>query len=127
MNNQMLVMKYHPAKKEIQFRRFQNGQEAIIREDSRLMHYMNDKGTFILQNQGDSFFEDIAAAFDGLKEVNMQIVTTKLDYPTFTFSNKTRTKQQIDGILRKVGIKSTNLNAKLTRERRENVFSDCSK
>ena len=80
MNNQMLVMKYHPAKKEIQFRRFQNGQEAIIREDSRLMQYMNDKGKFILQDKGDSFFEDIAAAFDGLKEVNMQIVTTKLDY-----------------------------------------------
>ena len=39
MNNQVLVMKYHPAKKEVRFRRFQNDKEVTIRDDSRLMQY----------------------------------------------------------------------------------------
>ena len=64
MSKQKLIMKYHPAKKEIFFQRFQNDQEVPIRNDSRLMYYMNMKGGFVLQDHGNAFFEDIAKAFD---------------------------------------------------------------
>lgn len=83
MDNQVLQMKYHPAKKEVEFHRFQNGQEVAIRNDSRLMQYMSLKGKFVLQDYGNTFFEDIASAFDGLKEIEMQVVTTQMDYEDF--------------------------------------------
>lgn len=80
MSMQKLVMKYHPAKKEIEFHRFQNGKEVAIRNDSRLTRYINMRGKFVLQDHGDAFFDDIAKAFDGLKTVKIEVVTTKLDY-----------------------------------------------
>ena len=80
MIKHVLQMKYHPAKKEVSFRRFQNGEEVTIRDDSRLMQYMNMKGKFVLQDRGNAFFDDIAAAFDGLKTVDIQVITTKMDY-----------------------------------------------
>lgn len=80
MNKQTLLMKYHPAKKEVEFHRYQNGKEVTIRNESRLMQYMNMRGKFVLQDHGNAFFDDIAAAFDGLKNVDIQVVTTKLDY-----------------------------------------------
>lgn len=83
MDNQVLQMKYHPAKKEVEFHRFQNGQEIAIKNDSRLMHYMGLKGKFVLQDYGNTFFEDIVSSFDGLKEIEMQVVTTQMDYEDF--------------------------------------------
>lgn len=83
MNKQKLTMKYHPAKKEVEFHRFQNGKEVAIRNDSRLTYYMNMKGKFVLQDFGNAFFDDIAKAFDGLKCVDIEVVTTKLDYEDF--------------------------------------------
>ncbi|MDE7114609.1 MAG: hypothetical protein K2O57_10605, partial [Acetatifactor sp.] len=83
MDNQVLQMKYHPAKKEVEFHRFQNGQEIAIKNDSRLMHYMGLKGKFVLQDYGNTFFEDITSSFDGLKEIEMQVVTTQMDYEDF--------------------------------------------
>ena len=83
MNKQVLQMKYHPAKKEVEFHRFQDGQEIALKSDGRLMQYMNQKGNFVLQDHGNAFFEDIANAFDGLKEIEMQVVTTKMDYEDF--------------------------------------------
>ncbi len=83
MNKQVLQMKYHPAKKEVEFHRFQNGQEVPIKSDSRLMQYMNLKGKFVLQDYGNAFFEDIVNVFDGLKSIEMQVVTTKMDYEDF--------------------------------------------
>ena len=83
MDNQVLQMKYHPAKKEVEFHRFQNGQEIAIKNDSRLMHYMGLKGKFVLQDYGNTFFEDIASSFDGQKEIEMQVVTTQMDYEDF--------------------------------------------
>lgn len=80
-NRQILQMKYHPAKKEIQFKRFQNGQEIEIREDSKLKTYM--KREFVLQLQGNTFFDDIARAFAGLEEVMIEVITTELDYQDF--------------------------------------------
>ncbi len=63
MSKQKLVLKYHPAKKEVEFHRFQNAKEIPIRSDSRLMQYMNMKGKFVLQDFGNSFFNDIARVF----------------------------------------------------------------
>lgn len=83
MNKQILQMKYHPAKKEVEFHRFQNGKEIPIRNDSRLMKYMNLKGKFILQDYGNEFFDDIAITFDGLKSVDIEVITTKVDYEDF--------------------------------------------
>lgn len=82
-NRQILQMKYHPAKKEVSFRRFQNDKEIAIRDDSRLTTYMKQKGQFVLQDYGNEFFEDIGQAFDGLKTVEVQVITTKTDYEDF--------------------------------------------
>lgn len=83
MNKQVLQMKYHPAMKEIIFKRFQNDKEIPIRNDSKLQFYMNLKGSFILQDQGNTFFDDIAKAFDGLKVINIEVITTKMDFYDF--------------------------------------------
>lgn len=74
-----LQMKYHPAKKEVEFRRFENGKEQAIR-GGRLQRYMDKKGSFVLQDHGNEFFRDIARAFDSVKALEMQVVTTKMDY-----------------------------------------------
>ncbi|MCI6664310.1 MAG: dynamin family protein [Spirochaetia bacterium] len=83
MSNQYLIMKYHPAKKEIEFKRYQNNKEIVIRNDSRLQYYMNKKGKFVLQDFGNEFFRDIEHAFDGISEVEIKVITTKLDYEDF--------------------------------------------
>lgn len=75
-----LKMKYHPAKKEIEFHRYQNEHEVKIEPTSRLMQYMNEKGTFVLQDHGNAFFDDIAYAFNGQDAIDVEVTTTKLDY-----------------------------------------------
>ncbi len=84
MSNQVLQMKYHPAKKEVVFRHFQNGDERPIRKDSRLMtKYMNKKGKFVLQDYGNEFFDDIAYSCSGEKEITMEVITTQGDFDDF--------------------------------------------
>ncbi|MBR2884613.1 MAG: dynamin family protein [Clostridia bacterium] len=83
MSKEFLQMKYHPAKKEVEFRRYLNGKEVAIRDGSRLKSYMNKKGQFVLQDYGNKFFEDIANAFDGLTSLDVQVITTKMDYEDF--------------------------------------------
>lgn len=83
MSNQVLQMKYHPAKKEVMFKRFQSGNEVPIRNDSRLKTYMNKKGKFVLQDFGNEFFNDIAYSFSGEKEIEMEVITTKGDFNDF--------------------------------------------
>lgn len=87
MSKQYLQMKYHPAKKEIEFKRFTEEPEITeinIAEDSILRtNYMNKKGTFVLQHHGRPFFEDIARVFDGEKTVDLRVITTKTDYEDF--------------------------------------------
>lgn len=83
MNEQRLEMKYHPAKKEVRFKRFDSGKEIEIRRDSKLKQYMNDHGNFVLQYQGNEFFEAIAGAFDGEEVVQVDVITTRLDYEDF--------------------------------------------
>lgn len=80
MSKQVLQMKYHPAKKEVLFKRFVTGKEISIRSDSKLSAYMNERGKFVLQDHGNSLFEDIADAFDGENSVHIEVVTTKNDY-----------------------------------------------
>ncbi len=83
MNKQVLQMKYHPAKKEVEFHRFQNGLEIPLKTDSKLKQYMNMKGNFVLQDHGKTFFDDIVNVFDGLPKIEIQVVTTKMDYEDF--------------------------------------------
>ena len=84
MSEQYLVMKYHPAKKEVEFHRYQNSKEEAIRNNSKLYKYMNAKrGEFVLQNMGNKFFDDISEAFDGLRTLEIRAVMTKVDYDDF--------------------------------------------
>lgn len=78
MNEQRLEMKYHPAKKEVRFR----GIGFEISKKSALRTYMNDRGNFVLQNQGEKFFKDIADVFDG-EAARVDVITTRLDYEDF--------------------------------------------
>jgi hypothetical protein len=83
MSKEILLMKYHPAKKEVSFQRFASGKEVLIKNDSRLSKYMNNRGKFVLQDHGNGFFDDIAEAFDGEKTVHIEVVTTRMDYEDF--------------------------------------------
>lgn len=83
MIKHVLEVKYHPVNKEISFKRFQDKNELEIKSNGILGKYINKKGDFILQFYGKSFFDDIAKAFDGIKEVEIQAIMTKLDYEDF--------------------------------------------
>lgn len=83
MSNQILEMKYHPAKKEVEFCRFQGNAIIEIDKASKLRKYMNQKGTFVLQDKGNEFLEDIASCFDGERSVTINVITTKNDYEDF--------------------------------------------
>lgn len=83
MSSQILNMKYHPAKKEVEFRRFQSETEIPIRNDSVLKKYMNKEDGFVLQDHGNAFFEDITKVFDGETIVNVQVITTRKDFEDF--------------------------------------------
>jgi len=89
MNEQRLEMKYHPAKKEVFFRRIisnEDGKEAEEEVGSGLTKYMetteDGRGNFVLQNQGEKFFKDIADVFDG-EAARVDVITTRLDYEDF--------------------------------------------
>lgn len=81
--NDYLQMKYHPAKKEVEFIRFSSGNPINIRSDSVLTKYMNQKGKFVLQDYGNAFFTAITDAFDGQPLVHIDVVTTRSDYEDF--------------------------------------------
>jgi len=78
----VLEMKYHPAMKEVQFRRFADGQEIEIPPESGLRKYMNQKD-FVLQHQGNVFFDGLTCAFDGETCLDMDVITTAADYEDF--------------------------------------------
>lgn len=103
MSKQILQMKYHPAKKEVEFHRFQSGKEIQIPKDSKLRNYMNKRGSFILQDHGNTFLSDIAGTFDGERIVNVEVVTTKNDFEDFMqmteFYNETNPNIRIDATL----------------------------
>lgn len=78
----VLEMKYHPAMKEVKFRRFEDGKKIEIPPESGLRKYMNQKD-FVLQHQGNVFFDGLACAFDGESRLNMAVITTAADYEDF--------------------------------------------
>ncbi|MBP3803428.1 MAG: dynamin family protein [Oribacterium sp.] len=80
MSKNVLQMKYHAAKKEISFRRFQDDEEIVIKAGGALSKYVNMKGKFVLQDFGNTFFRDIARVFDGVSKVEIDAIMTKLDY-----------------------------------------------
>lgn len=80
MGKNILQIKYHAAKKEVSFKRFQDGEEIAIKSGGALSKYVNMKGKFVLQDFGNTFFNDIAKVFDGIKKVEIQAIMTKLDY-----------------------------------------------
>ena len=80
MSKNVLQMKYHAAKKEVNFKRFQDGEEIAIKTGGALSKYINMKGKFVLQDFGNTFFMDIAKIFDGIKKVEIEAIMTKLDY-----------------------------------------------
>lgn len=85
MSQQKLQMKYHPAKKEVEFKRIgADGKESPINKNSVLHDYTGKKkGEFVLQDHGNAFFEDIAKAFDGEQSVEIEVVTTQKDFEDF--------------------------------------------
>lgn len=82
---QVLQMKYHPAKKEVNFLRINSGKETPITGSSRsvLAKYINKKGQFVLQDHGNQLFADILEAFDGEEVVNLDVTMTRKDYEDF--------------------------------------------
>jgi len=78
-----IIMKYHPAKKEVKFIRSQYGTQMPIQPDSILSTYMNKKGKFVLQDHGDAFLADIARTFDAEQIVDIEVITTRRDYEDF--------------------------------------------
>ena len=83
MSKQALQMKYHPAKKEVEFHRFQSGKEIPIKPESKLTKYENKRGRFVLQDHGNAFLKDITEAFDGESIIDIDVITTKIDYEDF--------------------------------------------
>lgn len=85
MSQQVLLMKYHPAKKEVSFTRVNSGKETPIKGNSGsvLSKYINAKGHFVLQDHGKQLFDDILEAFDGEEKITLQVITTKKDFEDF--------------------------------------------
>lgn len=83
MSNVMLM--YHPVKKEIHFLINDNGEYNEIPYDDcpKLQAYAPDQGEFLLQNQGNKFFDDIANTFLGLENKKVVFKGTKIDYEDF--------------------------------------------
>ena len=84
MNNQKLVMKYHPSKKRSRVSSFPERQRNDkVRNDSRLRHYMNLWGSLSFKILEIRFLMILPRLFDGLKVVDIEVATTKLDYEDF--------------------------------------------
>ena len=84
MSKQILEMWYHPAKKEVIFKLFRGNAPVAISGNSALQHYMRqERGSFILQNQKRTFFDDIAKVFSGLPDGTIRAIATKEDFIDF--------------------------------------------
>lgn len=76
-----LMIAYHPVKKEIHFfGKYKGGFAEIPYEDcDKLEKYAPSRGEFLLQNQGENFFNDIWQQFSK-DNVNLTFKGTKIDY-----------------------------------------------
>ena len=111
MAKNVLQMKYHAAKKEISFRRFQDDEEIAIRNGGALSKYINMKGKFVLQNFGNIFFKDIAAIERNIDELRKTInEAIEGEYQSRTIS---KDKAIPEDIRKKLKIDSKTLNETL--------------
>lgn len=79
-----LMIMYHPVKKEIRFLAKVKGEFLDIpyKMCPNLSQYSPENGEFLLQNQGNQFFEDIWEQFSHDK-INLVFKGTKVDYEDF--------------------------------------------
>jgi hypothetical protein len=84
MSNGRLELSYHPALKQIKFKRWENGGWTNIDSNKSILHkYIMDKSGIILQNLGNGFFNDLAKSMDGITEIAIDFRGTKLDHGDF--------------------------------------------
>ena len=83
-NPDTLRITYHPAKRSIYFE-VRDGKTPIneIQYETLDKYALRQKGSFILNLCGNSFFEDILKPFSGKDEVSVSMRTTRLDYEDF--------------------------------------------
>ena len=79
MARNVLKMKYHPALKKVEFHAYQDGHEFDNYEGSSL-HNNYESRPFVLQQEGNAFFDTIRSLFNGAGAVDLEITTTKTDY-----------------------------------------------
>lgn len=79
-----LMIMYHPVKKEIRFLAKVKGDFIDVPYSmcTNLLAYAPDHGEFLLQNQGNQFFNDIWEQFSRDK-INLVFKGTKIDYEDF--------------------------------------------
>ncbi len=79
-----LMIMYHPVKKEIHFLAKVKGEflEVPYKICANLMPYSPEHGEFLLQNQGNKFFNDIFEQFSNEK-ISLVFKGTKVDYEDF--------------------------------------------
>ena len=79
-----LMIMYHPVKKEIRFLAKVKGEFLDIpyKMCPNLSQYSPENGEFLLQNQGNQFFDDIWEQFSHDK-INLVFKGTKVDYEDF--------------------------------------------
>jgi len=79
-----LMIMYHPVKKEIHFLAKVKGEflEVPYKICPNLIPYSPENGEFLLQNQGNKFFDDIYEQFSNEK-INLVFKGTAVDYEDF--------------------------------------------
>jgi len=87
MKNGKIELRYHPALKEMHFRRWTSvGWADIDLSRSNHLHkyvLSKEKNGIILQNLGSEFFDDIKKSMDGYNEIIIDFQGTQLDYGDF--------------------------------------------
>ena len=79
-----LMIMYHPVKKEIRFLAKVKGEfiDIPLTMCPNLLKYTPQKGEFLLQNQGNQFFEDLWEQFSH-DEIKLVFKGTKVDFDDF--------------------------------------------
>ena len=79
-----LMIMYHPVKKEIRFLAKVKGEfiDVPLTMCPNLLKYTPQKGEFLLQNQGNQFFEDLWEQFSH-DEIKLVFKGTKVDFDDF--------------------------------------------
>lgn len=79
-----LMIMYHPVKKEIHFLAKVKGEflEVPYKICTNLIPYSPEHGEFLLQNQGNKFFDDIFEQFSNEK-ISLVFKGTRVDYEDF--------------------------------------------